>query len=902
MDLNTIALIATAYASACLGIVAYLRAPDRPSNRIFALHTSGVTVWALVTCAIELTEDIVILKSLLKLVHVVSAFCVVTLVDFIWVFPNRLRPSPLSHRLLLYLSGALFGAVACLPPLVRSIEHTPHGLSVQFGWPLAVFGIYVVPVLCHANILLWRKAKTLSGVAKVQTIYVLTGTLASELVILWTNVFLPMITGTTAFSRWGVVAYLLTVAAIAIAIAKHRLWDLSSLARRTAAAVLSVSSLGLFAALVIRFLGPWIVLPQASPVYAGALWTVFGALLGALLIPVYNAFRGLVSQLLQEEHVRISKLLNALGEAIVHAPFAASPGKSWGELALLPILEDTQRFFGASFVEVYLRNATGAYSRLARVGSADLEVDTATCVEEAYSDISGPASPPEAQPPTPDVLSQEVVQNLRADELTEPLEIGQLVRFETMEQALRKLRAMDAIRASVVVPLLWSRASSNNGKTPLSASFLSRSSGRDTAAQQGSDNETIGLLVLGPKLSRDMYTPSEIDLLKSVAAHAAIAVKNAELRAQIMLEKERTDKVLAQMESAVIVADTSGIIRLVNPAAHFLLSATATQTSSTLPPTSSLVGQPIEVLPTALQAPLRTALETGQTVSGNKIFLTKGEEAFRVDCSTLCLQGPDGKREGAGMVLRDLRMEDALRRAEQEAERLKFIRAVSAGMAHEIRNPLVAIRTFAELAPIMLNDPEFRESFLEVALKEVARIEGLVSQFMALAKPARIVQDPIDIRELVDSAVKTVSARAQAEQIKITVNIPEDLPKPRGDATRLHQALLNLLLNALDATLVRGQVEVRADFDPGKNGSMSEVSITVWNSGSYIPPEDRERVFEPFFTSKVKGAGLGLAICNTIVDEHGGRITVQSDKENGTSFTIRLPVPLSHETTATTTS
>ena len=106
------------------------------------------------------------------------------------------------------------------------------------------------------------------------------------------------------------------------------------------------------------------------------------------------------------------------------------------------------------------------------------------------------------------------------------------------------------------------------------------------------------------------------------------------------------------------------------------------------------------------------------------------------------------------------------------------------------------------------------------------------------------------------------------------------------------------MLNALDATPFGGDIELRATYESDGDDEAGDVLITVWNSGSYISPDDLGRVFEPFFTSKATGTGLGLAICSTIVDEHGGATTVESHREAGTAFTMRLPVVSAQEVAA----
>ena len=202
----------------------------------------------------------------------------------------------------------------------------------------------------------------------------------------------------------------------------------------------------------------------------------------------------------------------------------------------------------------------------------------------------------------------------------------------------------------------------------------------------------------------------------------------------------------------------------------------------------------------------------------------------------------------------------------------------------------MAIRTFAELAPQRLDDPEFRGSFVQVAQSEIGRLEELVSQFMTLAKPPREVRDPVDLYALADNVTTAVSARAESQQMSLGVDIPPDLRQICGDEPRLYQALMNLLLNALDETPAGGRIILQARDETEREDGAPVVAVSVWNSGSYIAPEDRERVFEPFFTNKATGTGLGLAICHTIVDEHGGRMSIESDPENGTAFIIRIPV------------
>ncbi len=815
------ALVATACAAACLGLVAYLRASDRPANKLFALHSLLVALWAAFTYLVMVSTTTDDVALLLRAMYFGAPFVLATLVDFVWTFPERLSYAPKRQRLLLYGSCTVFALIAATPALIRSVEMTPTTPLVRFGWPLGALTLWVAPMMAYVNYVLWRKARQLGGLARVQITYVLTGYLALEAAVFVLDFALPMATGAATYSRWSLVTYLLTAAAITLAIAKYRLWELGGLARRTAALALAIATVAAPICLAVRLLPGSI--PHASELGGFAIVALcLGAAGGLMIRPLADVYRGLFSRAVQEERDRIARLLSSLGQAIVHAPL--------GETALQPMLDAAQTFFGADRVEAYLRSPKGLYHNAGGV----------------YADSgTGPMD----QQPLHLQLPVAVARTLEADKLSDVLEAGQLVRFGAMAEAVAKLGAMEALGANVLVPLRW-------------------------------EDENIGLLVLGPKLSRDMYSSLDLDLLRSVAAHAAIAVKNAELRAQIIAEMERNEKVLARMESGVVVADRSKVIRLVNPAACGLLGRTPEE----------LLNQWTGVLPEVLRNQLHMAIDAGTISSSSRLPLDRAAEVW-VACSTFVLEDPQGRREGAGIVFRDLRTEDALRRAESEAERLKFLRAISAGLAHEIRNPLVAIRTFAELAPRRLDDAEFRQSFVEVTRAEVGRLEELVQQFMTLARPTSIVREPVDLVALAHDAVTSLSASAYARRITVRTEVLTEPLVVKGDESRLRQAMMNLLLNALDAAPVGGQVGARLGLNQPSRDEAGEAFVTIWNSGSYIPPDQRDRVFEPFFTSKTEGTGLGLAICHTIAEEHAGRITLESDREHGTSFTLRVPVP-----------
>jgi two-component system nitrogen regulation sensor histidine kinase GlnL len=271
-------------------------------------------------------------------------------------------------------------------------------------------------------------------------------------------------------------------------------------------------------------------------------------------------------------------------------------------------------------------------------------------------------------------------------------------------------------------------------------------------------------------------------------------------------------------------------------------------------------------------------------------------ERRAIACSTFSIHGRDGRRQAVAVVIQDLRALEALEVERREAERLRLMRTISAGMAHEIRNPLVAIRTFAELLPGRMDDPEFRSDFLSVAQSEISRIETLLSQLMVFSKPASLTQNPTDVNRIVGAVFKTASARATSCDITLRTELGEDLQQPLGDPERLQQAIMNLVFNALDATPAGGEVVIStSQVEAEEEDEAASLIVRVWNSGSYIPPRERSEIFLPFFTKKQNGTGLGLAICQTVVEEYGGRIHCQSEERQGTAFIVELPLSAPRE-------
>jgi two-component system, NtrC family, sensor histidine kinase HydH len=220
----------------------------------------------------------------------------------------------------------------------------------------------------------------------------------------------------------------------------------------------------------------------------------------------------------------------------------------------------------------------------------------------------------------------------------------------------------------------------------------------------------------------------------------------------------------------------------------------------------------------------------------------------------------------------------------RRSERLAALGQLTAGLAHELRNPLGTIKASAEMMmkPAAKNRPGVRDEMADYILSEVNRMNGLVASFLDFARPLQIHPEAADLGGLLRDVEREQEDLAQSRDVQLVIRKPQDLLF-RFDRDLLRLALSNLLQNAIQASGAGQQVELRTEE------GINEVTIFVVDHGEGIAPQNLESIFNPFFTTKPEGTGLGLALVAKIIDEHGGRINVESEFGKGTTFEVRLP-------------
>ena len=336
-------------------------------------------------------------------------------------------------------------------------------------------------------------------------------------------------------------------------------------------------------------------------------------------------------------------------------------------------------------------------------------------------------------------------------------------------------------------------------------------------------------------------------------------------------------QVVESMVNGLISLDNQGNIVTMNRQAHHILG---------LAPTENMEGKTLHEVMTIHDFDLFTALRDGAAVLERQAICTNAlGRTLPLSVSASLLTDNEGTQLGIVLLFRDLSEVKALEEQVKRSERLASVGKLAAGVAHEIRNPLGALKGFLQYFQHKLALADQDKTYFTVMTHEVDRLNTVISNLLDFARPKEPVFEPCDLPKLLRHVLALVEGDLHAKQIQLSVDIPTVLPQMQVDQDQITQVLLNILLNAIHATDSGGIVSLRAEIHAD-----ASVDVTVSDTGKGISPEDLPRIFDPFFSTKKQGTGLGLAIAHTIIEQHGGEITVESTEGKGSIFRIRFPL------------
>ncbi len=369
---------------------------------------------------------------------------------------------------------------------------------------------------------------------------------------------------------------------------------------------------------------------------------------------------------------------------------------------------------------------------------------------------------------------------------------------------------------------------------------------------------------------------SAVTLLLGMAGVVSLFWAQSYRRSRKLLQDSRAfaSEMVANLPEGIIVTDPGRKINFINPVALEMLG---------LDPLED-IGKPAEkILPESLNE-LMGSLSKGKNIIEKELLLTNPDGmVLTVAVSVTDIVSEVGDFVGTMFIIRDLTQIRRLQTTVQKQEKLAAIGNLAAGVAHEVRNPLSSIKGYATYFASLFEQDSDNKKAAEVMIAEVERLNRVISELLEISRPSDLKNRKTDILFLLNSSLRLVQQDAETSGIEVTTSIDKQIAPLTVDPDRITQALINLYINAVQSMPEGGQLSVEAH--DRKDG----VEIIIADSGSGMPEEVQSKIFDPYFTTKNTGTGLGLAVVQKVVEAHGGTIEVTSREGEGTRFSMIIP-------------
>jgi nitrogen-specific signal transduction histidine kinase len=427
-------------------------------------------------------------------------------------------------------------------------------------------------------------------------------------------------------------------------------------------------------------------------------------------------------------------------------------------------------------------------------------------------------------------------------------------------------------------------------QTPLVVDALEEMESAGAALAIGSfmRKEMKAILLLPSKKSGRIYDLRDQRALQLLCDQFAVALENANLYTAVQNGKIYNDILLDSLTSGIIAVNSDRVVTVFNQRAQKLTGVGEL----------AVVDKPMSVLPSVLVEGLETILNSQAGFRDKDMSIMLGDEEVPIRVSGSIFRGHTGNLLGALVVFNDMTMLKKMEEQIRRTDRLSSIGTLAAGMAHEIKNPLVTIKTFTQLLPQQHGDTDFRHTFFDLVGQEVKRIDTIVNRLLNFARPAKASLKPVSLHEIVENSLRLAEQQLLQHEIKLERHLDAKRHIIEADAEQLNQTFVNFFLNAIHAMGKGGTLTVRTSIIrpsqdiPLVNGEQTgeRIRVDVQDSGCGIAPENLSKIFDPFFTTKEDGVGLGLSVSHGIIQEHNGTIDVESEKGVGTIFHVQFPL------------
>ena len=373
----------------------------------------------------------------------------------------------------------------------------------------------------------------------------------------------------------------------------------------------------------------------------------------------------------------------------------------------------------------------------------------------------------------------------------------------------------------------------------------------------------VGAIVLGDKASGRDYTIEEHELITMVARCASVALENAQLYRNTRRQQNRLDTIVASMTAGVVVMGTDKNVSMVNQSAERLLQLRAVD----------VLGRSIQKLGSGFADVALRALRDGKPL----LRQTVTEPAIN---GTLGLSATPMGSEGVVIIFTALPKETASTR---DIAYSPFWEYLSSRVAQEVKNPMVAINTFAQLLPRKYDSEDFRDSFSQTVQTEVARINRVVETLFEFARRPRLILQRADVTQTVQGILRTFEEELEARSIRVETEWTDEPLDADIDPALFAKAVHNVLQNSIDAMPSGGTLRVTTRSSEGG------CEVRIADTGPGVPETDAPHIFSPFFSTREQGMGLGLTMANRIMDQHDGELELVANEGGGGAFAFHLP-------------
>ncbi|HEU18211.1 MAG TPA: sensor histidine kinase [Deltaproteobacteria bacterium] len=394
----------------------------------------------------------------------------------------------------------------------------------------------------------------------------------------------------------------------------------------------------------------------------------------------------------------------------------------------------------------------------------------------------------------------------------------------------------------------------------------------------------IGCMGVNRPLEEQPISTEEIEAFTIFANQASIIVENSQSLKQLMSERNLNENILDSSPNGILTIDSTGKIISINRTAEAILSFHQKDILNRNIRDMTLHQSLLSLLREILSSPSRQSRKEYdfRRPDGSRCYL---------EITSSPLQDMDGNETGTLFLLQDLTERKIISDQVQRMEKLASIGQLAAGIAHEIRNPLMGIGATLELTMQNLSADDPRRSMLVRAMEEIEGIDDIISDLLDFAKPKEMNFQTCDINDIVNDAAQFLSGLCYKDNIELIVHCGGTPPPVQVDRDRIKQVIINIALNAIQSMGNNGVLTIETSMIHHTYYGLSNggISIIIEDNGRGISPELKERVFDPFFTTRAKGTGLGLYNCHRIIEAHSGNIVIEDAPGEGTKVIVMIP-------------